>query len=387
MTKFVLMHKNIECGVLLIDEVSGRIVNYKDIDSKYAPFLGNSTVENIKKWWEMRAIPSGRDTIRKLINSLTIVSPEQYLAKNLGLSITDTYWVRPVELAISYDDVNCFNLGSYNNGMLPYHNNTSYDPNASLGGQMDKYWDLSQKVPRLIKMSYKHYGQQSINEVIATHVHELQNSSIPFTKYTCMKTDDGGTSCTCEAFTSMDVEFICAYEVVSSQKKDNAMSYYDLFIDICTNHGIAREQIQDYMDYQTLTDFVISNTDEHLMNFGILRDTNTMKLLGPAPIFDSGNSMFYADVIERPFTKAELLSRQITSFYNSEEKLLKKVKNKKVVRHDLLPSPNEIKEIFSKYNLPESRINIIIANYETKCQMLKEFQAGISISLYHEKKK
>lgn len=35
-----------------------------------------------------------------------------------------------------------------------------------------------------------------------------------------------------------------------------------------------------------LTDFVISNTDEHLLNFGVLRDADTMKLIGPAPIFD-----------------------------------------------------------------------------------------------------
>ena len=381
------MHKDIECGVLLIDEVSGRIVNYKDMDPAYTPFLGNSTVENIKRWWEMRAIPAERETIRNLINSLTIVSPEQYLAKNLGLSITDTYWIRPVELDLRYDDVNFFNLSSYTDGRVPYHNNTSYDPNASLSGQMEKYWDLTNGIPKLVKMSYRNYGQQSINEVIATRLHELQNSSIPFVKYICKKTDDGGIACICDAFTSKNIEFVCAYEVVSSEKKAGDTSYYNSFINICVKRGIDRELIQDYMDYQTLTDFVISNTDEHLMNFGIIRDSNTMRLLGPAPIFDSGNSMFYSDVIDRPFTRIELLSRHITSFYNSEEKLLKKVKNKKVVRHDLLPSPKEIKEIFSKYNLPEQRTNIIIANYEVKCQMLKELQEGKSISLFQEKKK
>ena len=104
MTKFVLMHKDVECGILLIDEVTGRIINYKDIDTAYTPFLGNSSLDNMKKWWEMRAVPAGRDTIKELINSLTVVSPEQYLAKNLGLSVTDTYWIRPIELAIGYED-------------------------------------------------------------------------------------------------------------------------------------------------------------------------------------------------------------------------------------------------------------------------------------------
>ena len=78
--------------------------------------------------------------------------------------------------------------------------------------------------------------------------------------------------------------------------------------------------IQSFMDYQTLTDFVISNTDEHLQNFGILRDTESRKLIGPAPIFDSGNSMFYADDRKIPYTRAGILGRKITSFYQSEEK-------------------------------------------------------------------
>ena len=67
-----------------------------------------------------------------------------------------------------------------------------------------------------------------------------------------------------------------------------------------------------------LTDFVISNTDEHFMNFGVLRDTDTMKLLGPAPVFDSGNSMFFAEDRRTPYTRTELLERKITSFYQTE---------------------------------------------------------------------
>ena len=82
------------------------------------------------------------------------------------------------------------------------------------------------------------------------------------------------------------------------------------------------EKIQAYMDYQTLTDFVISNTDEHLLNFGILRDTNTMQLIAPAPIFDSGNSMFFSDNRVSRYSRVELLERKITSFYATEDKML-----------------------------------------------------------------
>ena len=36
----------------------------------------------------------------------------------------------------------------YSDGKVPYYNATSYDPNASLGGQLEKYWDLENKWQR-----------------------------------------------------------------------------------------------------------------------------------------------------------------------------------------------------------------------------------------------
>lgn len=387
MTQFVLMHKDVECGVLIIDETTGKVSGYKDLDKAYTPFLGNSTIENIKTWWEMRAIPANRETIKELIHSLTVISPEQYLAKNLGLSVTDTYWIRPIDLDISYDNINFFNLKVFNDGRIPYHNNTSYDPNASLGGQMEKYWDLSGDTPILIKKSYRYFGQQSINEVIATKLHSMQGSPFAYVNYQCEKTDDGGTQCRCPAFTSTKVELVNAYEVVSSKKISKDTSYYKAFIEICSERGVDKQYIQDYMDYQTITDFIISNTDEHLMNFGVIRDADTMSIIGPAPIFDSGNSMFYSDVKSEPFTRVEMLERKITSFYSSEEKMLKNVKNRNIVKIDLLPTPQELKDIYMEYDMPEPRVNNIISNYTLKCSMLKEFQQGIGISLYHEKRK
>jgi len=42
-----------------------------------------------------------------------------------------------------------------------------------------------------------------------------------------------------------------------------------------------------------VVDFIRANEDRHLSNFGILRDANTLKWLGSAPIFDSGSSFGY----------------------------------------------------------------------------------------------
>lgn len=42
-----------------------------------------------------------------------------------------------------------------------------------------------------------------------------------------------------------------------------------------------------------LLDYIILNEDRHFRNFGMIRDANTGKWLKPAPIFDSGSSLFH----------------------------------------------------------------------------------------------
>lgn len=385
MIKYSLMHKNDKCGTILFDENIGRITEYHDDRNGLSPYLGNCDIKKIQKWWEMRAVPASRATMQQVINNANCLNTEVYLAKNLGLSMTDTYWIKPSGIDLSFDNVKFANLAAYSHGKIPYHNATSYDPNASLGGQMEKYWDLMYKTPILVKESYKYYGQQSINEVFASIVHSRQPSNVEFVRYTAEMTEDRGVQCKCPAFTSENIELLSAYEMVESRKIQNSQALYDEYINICVENGIDYNQIQEFMDYQTMTDFLITNTDEHLLNFGVLRDPNTMKLIGPAPIFDSGNSMFYSDGRKTPYTRAGILDIPITSFYKREEKLLGKVKNKTAVDLNSIPSAGEVKELYANAGIPEEKANVISKNYDTKAKMLSEFQRGKTISLYKEK--
>ena len=385
MIEYDLMHKNDKCGTLLFDENIGRITEYHDDKNGLSPYLGNCDIQKMQKWWEMRAVPASRTTMRQVINAANCLNTEIYLAKNLGLSMTDTYWIKPKGVNLSFDDVKFANLAMYSHGKIPYHNATSYDPNASLGGQMEKYWDLMHEIPVLVKESYKYYGQQSVNEVFATLIHERQNAGVPFVKYFAEVTEDRGILCKCHAFTSENIELLSAYEIVESRKAQNSQSLYDEYIHICIENGIDAEQMQRFMDYQTMTDFLITNTDEHLLNFGVLRNANTLELIGPAPIFDSGNSMFYSENRKSPYTRAGILDIPITSFYKKEEKLLGKVKDKNILNMDLIPSTKEVKELYANAGIPEEKADVLSKNYEIKAQMISEFQKGKTISLYKEK--
>lgn len=387
MQTYILMHKNSACAVVVIEEQTGRMIGYKTTDPEKAPFLGNCDLAKFSKWWETRAVPASREWIRKVMRDAGVLNPAEYLAKNLAVSITDTYWLCPDNSDLTYEDVSFVNLIRHGDNKVPYHNATSYDPNASLGGNLDKYWDLSGDVPVLVKESYKYYGQQALNEAFATRLHEMQETDIPFVKYTASRQEDGGCTCRCNAFTSEKEELVPAYEMIESRHIPNNINYYNAYIEIAAAHGADRRAIQDYMDYQTLTDFIITNTDEHLLNFGMLRDTETMKLTGPAPIFDSGNSMFYSDRRNVPYTRAELLSLPVTGFYKTEEKMLANVKNCHIVKTDLLPDPEMVKEYYSEAGIPEQKAEFISQNYATKIEMVNELQSGKKISLYQEKQR
>lgn len=385
---YKLMHKNILCGAVEIDNENSALVNFERMNDVSAPFLGNADLRLMKQWWEARSVPASRKTMQEVLRSAGCETPKEYLAKNLALSLSDSYWICPEELDLSWEDVNLYrNTFGIFDGKIPYHNASSYDPNASLGGQMDKYWDMSHDEPVLVKIAYKEYGQQALNEVFATEIHRSQDTVFPYVHYHAKKAKDNGIKCYCKAFTSENTELVSAFEVINSRKIKNDVSLYDAFVEICAEHGIDQSYMREYMDYQTLTDFIISNTDEHLMNFGILRDSNTLRFSGPAPIFDSGNSMFYNDNRVKPYERYELLKREITSFHNYEEAMLKHIKNKNIVNSDLLPDPSAVKDFYEKYGVPSDKAKFISINYGRKIELLKEFQKGKTISFFSEKKR
>lgn len=381
---YELMHKDKKVGLINLD-VTGNVMNYVPIHGEYGPFLGNADLNKIKIWWSQRSVPGSRKIMEEVIKKAGCMNSSEYLAKNMALSMTDSYWLCPIDYNFSWEDVKLRNQLGVNKGILPYHNASSYDPNASLGGQMEKYWDLNGDVPVLVKTSLIHKGQQGVNEAFATILHRRQKSSIPYVQYSVERLNDEQTQCFCDEFTSDGRELINAYEIVESQKTSNSLSVYDSYIKICSKNGIDREVIQQFMDYQTLTDFIISNDDEHLLNFGILRDSETFKLLGPAPIFDSGNSMFFSEYKDEAYTRTEILERTITSFYKSEDKMLSKVKDKDVVKIDLLPTIDETFEFYVDNGIPEKKASFIAKCYGVKLEMVKDFQCGKKISLYHEK--
>lgn len=338
---YYLMHKDKIVTVVEIENVSGNIIKVSPKMKKdLLPLGGNLSPEDLKRWWARRAVPLKQGNIERILALHGIPTIQNYLLKNAGLSLTDHYWIRPVESILTWEDVNLFtndfrdafeeiwsereDIGF---GRIDLRGKTVFYPGASLQGELQKKWVIQNGKRYLIKGNYGVSSQQSINEVIASCFHKNQGR-IDYTEYRLCNIDveeRNGLGCICKNFADSQIEFIPAYDVVCSQKKRNDLSEYEHFIKICVQHGLKESYVRDFLEYQILSDFVITNTDRHFNNFGVLRDSDTLRFIQMAPIFDSGNSMFWN---RTDMTKDEtLLDISITSFRKREADQLQYVTN------------------------------------------------------------
>ena len=127
-----------------------------------------------------------------------------------------------------------------------------------------------------------------------------------------------------------------------------------------------------------MTDFLMTNKDRHLANFGLLRDSNTLECIGPAPIFDTGNSMFYDGAAVVNYRT--MLDVRIQSLYSTERKTIENVIDPGVVHLDKVPDAASVREFYEQDPTLFSFASRIAGSFEFKCAMTKELQEGKSFS-------
>lgn len=395
--RYYLMHCNDVVTTLVFDLTSGNIIRIEGVVNKeLLPPGGNLSSEELKKWWIRRAVPLNQGKVKGLLSANQIPTTQHYLLQNLGLSLSDHYWINPVNKCYRWEEVNLFandfrdELGNFcfkdnvseKNRIIDLKNRTLFYPSASLQGELQKKWVLQNGKRYLIKGNYGISSQQSINEVIASLLHKSQGK-MPYTFYIlCDIEVDGniGKGCLCEDFCTEEVEFIPAYDVMNSVKRRNDTSYYEHFINVCEMRGLKGDEVRAFLEYQILSDFVLTNTDRHFYNFGVLRDTRTLKYIGMAPIFDSGNSMFW-DKKRIPSGEA-LLDISVNSFAGKEVELLRYVKERKGLDVEKLPRDEEIRELLCMDEMNGDRVEAVLDAYRAKVELLRVFQSGEKIYKY-----
>lgn len=381
---YYLMHRDDPVCMVSIDPITGSMlrVSQKKVQ-ELLPLGGSIDTQMLRKWWQRRAVPMSQGKIQRILEQMGMTTPQEYLVKNLGLSLTDHYWIKPLDMALGWKDINLFTNDFRDPiGDMQFDEQTEwvqlpenvFSPSSSAQGELRKKWIIMDGKRCLVKGNHGSNSQESLNEIVATLLHKKQGLQ-PYVTYNTMRLGDHSQiSCVCESFTSDEVELIPAIDVVESKKKDNATSMYEHFIQVCMAHGLDEGVTRPFLEYQILTDFIMTNTDRHLNNFGVLRDTKTMKFIGMAPIFDSGDSMFWQNPRQPEYD--DLLEISVNSFRREEFMLLKLVTNSLQVDINRLPDDMELYEI---YELDPSIIKVdsIITGYKKKIQLLEQCQQSV----------
>lgn len=381
MNLFYLMHNDDKVLILTIDE-TGNLIKASGVGNRtLLPLGGTKSFVELKKWWRRRAVPVSQGNVAKLLRTLGIPTTQSLLVQNLGLSLTDHYWIKPINSILRWESVNLYtnqfkeSIVSFvhDTGTHVRVNGTPFYPGSSLQGELEKKWIIDANGVRcLVKGNYGGTNQQSANEVLATMLHKKLNM-FPYTSYHLCHIDFDGDKlgCMCKNFSNIDTEFISAYDVMLSEKKANNVSDFEHFISVCGNHGLNTDYVRSFLEYQIMTDYILTNTDRHYNNFGVLRDTHTLKFIGLAPIFDTGNSMFWRNP-SYPLNH-NLDKIEVSGFRKWEKDLLKYLTNRVRLNYNCILNESDIRSILKYTNLCSSEISSIIKGYDKKVELLKKF--------------
>ena len=250
------------------------------------------TNEGVMKWLERRVIPKNRAFVDEILKTLglSIHNTKGIIDVCKGLSLNDSYWVVPLDFTGSFKAYNLYenrfstalSLVAYT-GVGQSHEAFTTSPELTTQGMLRKAWRFiegdgiylykggTEGAANAGREPYSEYYACQIAERMGLHAvhYDLENwKDILASK--------------CKLFTDIDTAYIPIGHLVRTGGIKACLDYYE---------GISKEAA-DEVRSMLVFDAVIYNEDRHFGNFGVLRDNHSGKVLGAAPIFDNGLSLF-----------------------------------------------------------------------------------------------
>ena len=247
-------------------------------------------IKEVNEWFKKRAIPKNRDGLEEVEESF----PEYGKSGKNRFSLSDQYWLQ-YDTSDTWDRGNFFTnqydetagMAFFSPWMLEENQTFGPSPDFTTNGTLKKTWKKQNDgTSHLIKAGCRRMHQEPITEVLASEVLQKINI-IPFVKYSL--TIEGMTLCSeCANFVDKDTEFVPAAHIYFREPRTGNESYYHHMLKMCAMYEI--KGAKDYIDRMIVADRILGNDDRHLGNFGFLRSADTGKIIGFAPLFDSGSA-------------------------------------------------------------------------------------------------
>ncbi|MDO5812530.1 MAG: HipA domain-containing protein [Bacillota bacterium] len=306
----------------------------------YQALLNNESEKNIIKsineWFSTRIIPNYRDNKESIFEEYQVRDGYELANKHYALSLSDQYWLKPVDEDILWEDINYFDHDydgkhffevtygkeSFETLHLKTSSENKYTtPNNTLGGQLKKAWIKIGDENYLLKGSGTLYAFEPINEVIASKICEVLD--VPYVEYSLKRIQTKRQQTlvsVCKCMINSSQEIVSAYQVLKeSNKLTHSIDDFYEYVRILEKHKIvnANEKIQKML----ILDYLMLNEDRHLNNFGIIRNVDNLQWEDVCPIFDTGRSN-NCNVTEAYWNFKEGEVKCFTNYLISSEELL-----------------------------------------------------------------
>lgn len=295
---YLILHNDYPVCAVSIDE-NYRIEKIRELHDKTRLPVGLREAEKVSAadmdaWLFSRAIPEKREGLELILEKNNVESNRELLVKNLGLGLSDHYWIKAERSSHTWKEVNFFEnnfgeagddifIGNYEEKMAGERT-----PNGASSGMLPKKWVLRAGERYLMKGSDDVYRQEPFNERIAScFLDALAVDHVPYE----LIWYKGNPYSLCKNMLGADNELISAYYIQKMKKRDKRTSYYDHYIECCKMAGLG-EDIRKDLEKMIVVDYIIANTDRHWSNFGVIRNATTLKAERLAPLYDNGTSFF-----------------------------------------------------------------------------------------------
>lgn len=361
---FTLEQRGIEGLVVGIESVNETLRHLFPLD------LTLST-DGILRWLEKRVIPKNRTFVDEILKSLGLSANDTKGIIDVckGLSLNDSYWVVQEGFDGSFAQYNLYenrfseilSLVAYT-GQGQSKTALTTSPELTTNGMLPKAWRFLENGIYLYKggtSGASNTGNEPYSEYYASQVAETMRLNAVHYDLEQWK---GILASKCRLFTDRDTAYVPVGRIVTTGGLKAVLDY-------CTKlPPEAYEQIKSMLVF----DAVIYNEDRHFGNFGVLRDNHSGEVLGAAPIFDNGLSLFnfanttdmdnldeYAKTRSTPYNGVSYETVCEQAMGKVQTAQLRRLIGFRFTRHPL-------------YNLPEERLQAIERHMETRVRQLLE---------------
>lgn len=279
---YYFMNKNVVLAELSY-KGSFHIVNRCNIDSVLLYMLRSDV--DINKWVTNRVTPIGRVGALNLYKQAGIVTDKDFVDVSMCLSVTDTFWIS--NGGAVWEDVSLFRnpfskvyteIAMGLRGFNGYNVRTP-SPELSIGGCSMKCLKKGNAGIYL----YKTFG--SMNELFCSGAFSeyFACQVAKYLGYNCVDYDlcelNDMIVSRCKLFTSEAVGLVEIDCLCDDYKHiDEHLRHY---------RGVDLKQMCDML----ILDAIVLNVDRHGGNFGMLFDTDTLQIIGVAPVYDLDHAL------------------------------------------------------------------------------------------------